>query len=210
MFDLDGTITRHDTLGPYLVHALGVHPRRLLRLWRLPAIVGGFLLDGDRGRIKSRMIRAALGGLGRDEVARLTQGFLDRALARQTRPDALAALARHRAAGDWLVLLSASTDFYVREIGARLGFDEVICTEVRWDGERLDGALATENRRGAEKARCLAGLRERHPGARIAAYGNAGSDLDHLAAADAPLLVNAGRRARRHAQQLGIATGDWR
>ena len=39
MFDLDGTITRHDTLLPYLLYALGRHPRRLLRLWRVPAAV---------------------------------------------------------------------------------------------------------------------------------------------------------------------------
>jgi len=210
VFDLDGTITWSDTLLPYLVHALRVHPRRVPRLWPLPAIVGGFLLDRDRGRIKSRLIRAVLGGLERDEVASLTRAFLDERLARLTRPAALAAIERHRAQGDWLVLLSASTDFYVREIGARLGFDEVICTEVVWQGAALDGALATPNRRGAEKTHCLEALRARHPGARLIAYGNSGSDLAHLARADAPLLVNASAATRWRARELGIATDDWR
>jgi phosphatidylglycerophosphatase C len=172
-------------------------------------VVAGFLLDRDRGRIKSRLIRALLGNLDRDAVASLTKAFLDRRLAGLTRPAALAALARHRARGDWLVLLSASTDFYVREIGARLGFDEVICTEVRWLDGRLDGTFTTPNRRGAEKTRCLEGLRARHPGARLAAYGNAASDLEHLGRADAPLLVNAPARARRQARSLGIPVADW-
>jgi phosphatidylglycerophosphatase C len=209
VFDLDGTITRHDTLMPYLVAALRAHPDRWLRLWPLPAIVAGFFIDRDHGRIKSRVIRAVLGGLGRDEVARLTHGFLDARLAHLTRPAALAAIARHRAQGDWLVLLSASADLYVREIGARLGFDEVICTEIVWRDGRLDGALATPNRRGAEKTHCLEALRARHPGARLAAYGDAGSDLEHLARADAPLVVNARPSTRRRARAAGIATADW-
>jgi phosphatidylglycerophosphatase C len=209
VFDLDGTITWHDTLVPYLASALGAHPARLLRLWPLPAIVGGFVLDLDHGRIKSRLIRAVLGGLDREQVARLTAAFLDRRLATLTRPDALAAIAGHRARGDWLVLLSASTDLYVREIGARLGFDEVICTELAWRDGRLDGALATPNRRGAEKTRCVAALRARHPDARFAAYGNADSDLEHLAAVDAPRLVNGSAGARRRAAAVGIATSDW-
>ena len=189
--------------------ALRAHPARVLRLWRLPAIVAGFLVDGDHGRIKSRIIRAVLGGLDRDAIANLTARFLDQRLAPLTRPAALAALAGHRAQGDRLVLLSASTDVYVRDIGARLGFDEVICTELVWRDGRLDGALATPNRRGAEKRRCLEALRARHPGARVAAYGNADSDLEHLALADAPLLVNASRGARRRALAIGIPAADW-
>ncbi len=210
MFDLDGTITWHDTLLPYLALGLRAYPWHVLRLWRVPAIIAGFLLDRDHGRIKGRMIHAVLGGVPRAGLARLTQQFLDRSLARLTRPDALAAIARHRAAGDWLVLLSASTDLYVPAIGARLGFDEVICTELVWCGDRLDGRLRSANRRGAEKTRCLDALRSRHPLARIAAYGNAGTDLEHLAHCDAPLLVNASAAARRAARRLGVACGDWR
>lgn len=209
MFDLDGTLTWHDTLLPYLAAALRAHPGRVLRLWPVPAIVAGFIADRDHGRIKSRVIRAVLGGLRRDQVAALTARFLDARLARLTRPQALAAVARHRAAGDWLVLLSASTDLYVRDIGARLGFDEVICTELTWRDGRLEGELATANRRGAEKSRCVAALRARHPGARLAAYANARSDLAHLALADAPLLVNGSRAARQQAQAVGIPSADW-
>jgi HAD superfamily hydrolase (TIGR01490 family) len=209
VFDLDGTITRHDTLLPYLALGLRRYPSHLLRLWRLPAIVGGFLVDRDRGRIKGRVIHAALGGVPRAELARLTERFLDGSLARLTRPAALAAIARHRAAGDWLVLLSASTDLYVPAIGSRLGFDEVICTQLRWCGDRLDGRLESANRRGAEKTRCLEALRQRHPRARLAAYGNSAADLEHLARADAPLLVNASAAARRAARRLGVACADW-
>jgi len=210
VFDLDGTITWHDTLVPYLVHTLRRHKARVLRLWPLPFAAARFLIDRDRGRLKSGLIRAVMGGLTRAEVAALTRGFLDARLASLVRPNALSRIEQHRAAGDHLVLLSASTDFYVRDIGRRLGFDDVICTEVVWRDERLDGALATANRRGTEKTRCLESLRREHPGARVAAYGNAGSDLDHLVRADAPLLVNASAGTRRRAARLGVPSGDWR
>jgi len=210
VFDLDGTLTRRDTLLPYLASALGARPRRVLRLWSAPFALAAFALDADRGRLKGRLIRAVLGGLARAEVAALSARFLDRHWSRLFRPEALAALERHRAAGDYLVLLSASTDCYVREIGARLGFDEVVCTELLWRAERLDGALASANRRGAEKTRCLLKLRAERPGVRFAAYGNAASDLEHLARAEAGLLVNGSGRARRAARALGIPTASWR
>jgi phosphoserine phosphatase len=42
-----------------------------------------------------------------------------------------------------------------------------------------------------------------------AAYGNAGSDLDHLRLADHPLLVNAPASARRQAAKLGVPCAYW-
>ena len=71
----------------------------------------------------------------------------------------LAVLEAHRSAGDRLVLLSASPDLYVPLIGRLLGFERTVCTEIRWNGDRLDGALRTPNRHGAEKVRCLEQLR---------------------------------------------------
>jgi phosphoserine phosphatase len=100
--------------------------------------------------------------------------------------------------------MSASTDLYVPAFGAALGFDEVICTGVQWDGDRLDGHLTTANRRGKEKTRCFEALRAAHPGLTTAAYGNAGSDLEHMCLADHPLLVNASASARGEAKRLGI------
>ncbi|MBS0374989.1 MAG: HAD-IB family hydrolase [Proteobacteria bacterium] len=209
MFDLDGTLTWHDTLLEYLAGAIRARPSRAWRLGWLPLALARFAVDRDRGRLKGRVVRAVLGGLDRAQVAALTRDFVERRLPGLLRPAALAALARHREAGDRLVLLSASPDCYVPAIGERLGFDEIICTGLRWDGERLDGRLATPNRRGAEKVVCLEALRRRHPGARFAAYGNAASDLPHLALVEAPLLVNASAAAKREAGRREVPTAQW-
>lgn len=209
VFDLDGTITRRDTLLPFVLHVLARRPRRVLRLWPLPWSLLRYAVCRDRGALKESLIRAALGGLTRAEVAAHVATFLDELWARGLRPGALAAIEKHRAAGDHLVLLSASPDLYVPAIGRRLRFQDVVCTHVQWDGEVLHGFLATPNRHGPEKRRCIDELKSRHPGARFSAYGNAASDLEHLVSVDAPCLVNANAAARRRAAALGIACADW-
>jgi phosphoserine phosphatase len=106
--------------------------------------------------------------------------------------------------------MSASVDFYVPEFGRQLGFDRVISTGVRWQGERLDGTLTTANRRGEEKARCLRELVGELGDVAIAAYGNSGSDLPHLALARHGVLVNGNPTARRAAADLGVTIASWR
>lgn len=151
-----------------------------------------------------------MGGATRTEVDAWSDEFVAGLDEASLCPGALPAIARHRADGDRLVLLSASVDLYVPKIGRRLGFDETICTGVAWRDGRLDGGLTTPNRRGDEKRRCVEALRQRNPGAWIAAYGNSRSDLPHLIAVDRPLLVNGGRGALRAARRLGLQVQDWR
>lgn len=211
VFDLDGTLTRHDTLLPYLGGFALRHPRRWPRLWRLlPAALDYLMRGRDRGRLKARVIRAVMGGEDRRTVDAWSETFVQRLNPSRTfHAAALAALAAHRSKGDRLVLLSASPDLYVPRIGRRLGFERTVCTEVRFEGERLEGSLLTANRRGEEKVACLAALRALYPGHRVVAYGNSASDLPLLAQADRGVLVNGGGRLDRAAVAQGVAVARW-
>jgi HAD superfamily hydrolase (TIGR01490 family) len=210
-FDLDETITRYDTLLPYAIRFLLTR-----RPWRLPLLLGvvppvvNFLLGrGDEGPVKQAFIKATLGGSNRSDIEAWTARFVPDVIARGTFADALKQVAEHRRRGDYLVLMSASTDLYVPAIGRELGFNETICTEVRWDGDRLNGTLVTPNRKGEEKARCFTAVRERHAGLATTAYGNSYTDLPHLRLADHGILVNGTAKARHEAQSCGIARVDW-
>jgi phosphoserine phosphatase len=94
-----------------------------------------------------------------------------------------------------LVLLSASPDLYVPVIAKALGFDQCVCSEVRWrSDDRLEGTLRSANRRGPEKARCVKSLlAERQPQTSYA-YGNSPADLEHLRLVSAGTYVNGSPR----------------
>lgn len=211
IFDLDGTITRRDTLAPYVLgFLLRKRPWRLpLLLLMLPVLLGYALRIIGRGGLKAAFILIALGGCRRKFLERWTATFVARLLASGVFPEAVEAIQAHARAGDHLVLLSASTDLYVPAIAHALGFQEVICTGVRWRGERLWGTLTTPNRRGEEKARCVSALRGRHPGMQAVAYGNAASDLAHLNLVERGVLVNGSAHARREAAGKAIMCADW-
>lgn len=209
-FDLDGTISRRDTLLPYVT---GYVLRRPWRAWRLLAVLpqlAAFVAGrGDRGSLKGALIHAGMGGASPEEIALWTEAFLPRLLAGGLHPDAVAAIEAHRRAGDHLVLMSASVDLYVPEIARRLGFSEAVCSGVRWDADRLDGRLATPNRRDEEKARCFREIAARHPGTATVAYGNTASDLPHMLLADRAVMVNPRASLRARCETASIETVRW-
>jgi phosphatidylglycerophosphatase C len=210
LFDLDGTLTWRDTLLPFLLGFTGRRPHRALGLWRLPFAFLSYWQDRDRGALKSRVIRMIMRGERRAVIDAWADAFVQNLKAKQRfRPLALAVVEAHRAAGDRLVLMSASPDLYVPLVGRLLGFERTVCTEVEWQGDRLDGHLKTANRRGEEKLRCMTSLREQYPGLPIIAYGNSASDLDHMREADRALLVNGDDAARRLAAKWQIAVSYW-
>jgi HAD superfamily hydrolase (TIGR01490 family) len=208
-FDLDGTITQRDTLFPLVLRQLTRRPLRLLRLLGVAPALVRFAVDRDRGALKQALLRRTLQGTQRAEIAALSETFVRDTIERRCFPEALATIRRHREAGHYLVLMSASVDFYVPEFGRQLGFDQVISTGVRFDGDRLEGTLTTPNRRGEEKARCFQALVAERNDTDTFAYGNSDSDLPHLRLARHGVLVNGSQAARRAATALGVANVEW-
>ena len=211
IFDLDGTLTWRDTFVDFLLGYVRRRPWRALRLWRLPPALIGYLAGGrDRGLLKQRLIQIFMRGDARTAIDPWAQVFAEETLRSGCRGEGLALLREHQRAGDFVALLSASPDLYVPRIGALLGVNRTICTEIAFEGDRLTGALRTPNRRGEEKRRCVAALKREFPDATFSAYGNSSSDLPHLVDTEHPLLVNGNASARRRAQRLNIAIADWR
>jgi phosphatidylglycerophosphatase C len=211
LFDLDGTLTRRDTLAPYVFGFLAAHPRGYLGLPDLLPTLARFVLGrAGRGALKASFLRATLGGRSRAELTAWSERFVSQLLRNGFFAQALSQVAMHREARHRLVLLSASTDLYVPRLGEVLGFDQVVCTGVKWAGDRLAGDLATPNRRGQEKVRVLQELRTQWPGVPVIAYGNAASDVAHLRLAEQGFLVNGNAHARRVAASVGVPLLSWR
>ena len=195
IFDLDGTITRHDTLWPYIMGFLWRHPGRW---WRLVLCVGPvirYACSRDRGVLKGAIIHLTLGGVSRAVLSAWSAEFTARLLRAGLYTEALICIAAHRRTQTRLVLLSASPDLYVPGIAQALGFDECVCSEVRWrSDDRLEGTLTSANRRGPEKTRCVKLLLAERQPLYSHAYGNSSADLEHLRLVSAGTYVNGSAR----------------
>jgi phosphatidylglycerophosphatase C len=193
VFDLDGTLTLGDTFLGYLFAHLRRRPWRIARCWRLPFEVTRFYATGRRQneRIKSQFLTAVLGGMSEGTLVEVTERFVSRILQQGLRPGTEQTLRRHRDAMHDLILLTASPDIYVCLLAERLGFHQVICTNVEWDGmRRLTGKLQGANCRGPEKLRRLqASLEGRRNNCFVVAYADEAADGPVLAWADVGVLV---------------------
>ncbi|MGC4027955.1 MAG: HAD-IB family phosphatase [Steroidobacteraceae bacterium] len=211
VFDLDGTLTRHDTFLPFVGGLLLREPGRW---WRIPLLLWpavGYLTGRvDRGALKGAVLRLLFRGLPRKRIADWAERHARRVIAAGMHEEGLRAWRAHQAAGDELILLSASPDLYVPRIGAALGAAQVLCTPVLWKDGRLDGHLAGPNHRGAVKTQVLAALRAQRPDMAVIAYGNSPADLDHMLGCEQAVYVNGGEALRRAMPQKNLRWVRWR
>lgn len=212
VFDLDRTLTRRDTFLPFLYGYLRRHPRRAWRLLLLPprlsAVCIRALQKNTRTRIKQAVLTAFLGGVARAELAAWGETYAERVAADGLRPGCLAALREHRAAGDRVVLATASFDAYVMPLARRLGIGETVCSRIAWDGDGRLAGIDGGNCRDHEKlCRVRALLGEAGDG--VVAYSDSHADLPLLAWAERGVAVSPTRRLANAAAGLGLVVRRW-
>ncbi len=151
-FDFDGTLTRGDSLLPFLRRGLG-WPRLLWALLRCSPWLAAYAVRLIRNDVaKARLLQLALGGRSVAELDDWTTRWLANDLAGELRDWAMERLAFHRQAGHCCVLVSASPDVYLQRVAGRLGFDGLICTEMEVQGGVVTGRMSTPNCHGEQKA----------------------------------------------------------
>ena len=186
-FDFDGTLTRRDTLLPFLYRLAGP----LGMLWRsvllLPILLGYVLRQLPNDVAKQQVLSRFIAGMTDEALKRQGQRYARYVLPKVLRFDAMTRLAWHRQQGHRCVLISASIEHYVRPWAEANGFDEVLCTRLAVDEEGcLTGRFDGSNCYGAEKARRLRALLGRPEDYVIHAYGDSRGDREMLAMADHP------------------------
>lgn len=210
VFDLDHTLSRSDSFLLYLLGFLARRPWRLVRCVHLPIVVVLFWVGRvNSAKLKESFLHAVFGGIAEAELSAWTQVFVDQFLRNQLRRAGLTTLEAHRQAGDKLILLTASPNCYVTELGRRLRLDDIICTRVEWKNRRLTGKLASPNMRGHEKVRAVQVIKIRYSNRPITAYADHQSDLAMLKLADHGVLVNGSRKTKEVALREGIRCCTW-
>ena len=151
-FDLDGTISRRDTFKEILFFTLLVRP---IRLTLIPFSLIDFLLYKlkiiSNTEVKKGLLKRVFSSMECNKLEIISNRYTRFFLKHNVHIDALSAIEKHKAKGDFLVLVTASFDFYVESLGRELGFDFIISTRAEISGSKLTGIIDGENCYGEEK-----------------------------------------------------------
>lgn len=177
-FDFDGTLTRRDTLVPFLALVVG-WPRVAMALAACaPSLVR------DRDASKERLLSSVLAGVPIDEIASAGRRYGAEIAARKLRPEMRGRVEWHRRQAHDIVIVSASLDVYLAEVARRLEADALLCTTLEVDAAGVStGRIVGRNCRGQEKASRLRDYLGDAP-VTLWAYGDSAGDREMLAMAD--------------------------
>ena len=212
VFDLDRTLTRYGTFSPFLLWYAARRP--LLWPGFIPALfVGLAVLVGAIGReaAKIKLLKLFFEGADRETVRRAGAAFVARLMRRGLRPGAQRFLSRHRAAGHFCVLATASMDFVAEALGAALQFDLVVSSRSKPGPNRtLSGDILGRNCYGEAKLDLVkAALPMAREACFVVAYSDHASDAPLFDWADRAVAVNPKSAFEKEAQARGWPVVDW-
>lgn len=183
-FDVDGTLTRRDTLLPFLWRVAGPLQFVGYTIRLLPVLLRYALGQIPNGKAKERVLGQFLGGRSVAEIERVARAFATETLPRLLRTEALERLRWHRRKGHRVVLVSASPELYLRPWAETEGIDTVLATRLSTEAGRLTGHFDGENCYGPEKRRRLRAAVPDLDDVDVYAYGNSRGDRELLDMAD--------------------------
>lgn len=189
-FDFDGTVSRRDTLMPFVARFAGVGRSAAGSFgagW--DGLVRRTLAVRDRDAVKEQMIRRLLTGRDARDLDRAAGVYAAELIDRALRPEMVEEIRRHVAAGHETLFVSASLSNYLHPIARYLAMTDVIAVDLEVSDGVLSGSMVHPNVRAAEKAARLRrwlgvpanGAVE---GVELWAYGNSSGDHELLELAD--------------------------
>lgn len=154
---------------------------------------------------------APMVGRSTDEVAGAVDHFIGTVIEPLVYHDARQAIARHRVAGDRLLVISASGAHLVSPIAAHLGIEEVLAIDLDVKNNQFTGhtkgVLTYREGKVLRLAAWLEANGEVLEGA--AFYSDSRNDLPLLTAVPKPFAVNPDPTLLAHAQQQGWPVLQW-
>ena len=192
-FDFDGTLTRADSVMPFM-YRVGGRRRLVLGLVRRAPSVIVALARRDRDRLKALATAAVFRGVARARIEELAVEHGRSIALGGLRDDIVARLRWHLERGHRVVIVSASYEPYVRVVAETLGIADVVATRLAVGSDGVcTGQLHGRNCRADEKVRrlerWLSESGSTRDGVELWAYGDSAGDRALLAWADHPVWV---------------------
>jgi HAD superfamily hydrolase (TIGR01490 family) len=218
IYDMDKTITRRATYNGFLAHmALRRTPWRLLFLPLLPfGLLLYFFKVWERRRLKEFSQSLLIGRrIRREEFARYLESHADLVVGKNVYPQLRTLVAQEKAEGYRHVMATASYRLYVEAIAHRLGFEDVIATDLATDDSghvlaRIDGHNCYDTAKLAKVIEWLAVHGLARDDCHIRAYSDHVSDAPLLGFADEAYATNPHPPLAKMAAQRGWTVLDWR
>ncbi|MDB5365378.1 MAG: hypothetical protein JWM77_1305 [Rhodospirillales bacterium] len=187
LFDLDGTLTRGDTLFWWIAALIGrtrasaAFARAFGRLRKPDAMAADW-----RGRVKCAFL-ANVAGI---EAGRAAQAGASVRETIRWRAPVVDALRAHAALGHRVVVITGAPSIYLPALLAHLPVDAILGAELEEADGRLTGRLLAPNPvRAAKRARLEAWIAAHGPFGERWGYGNAPHDLPMLTLVDHAIVI---------------------
>lgn len=183
LFDFDGTVTRRDSLLPFLWQLFGPLKLAGYALLLSPLLLGYMVRIIPNGIAKERLLGRMLGGM---EMARLraeAERFARDYLPCIVRPESAARIAWHQAQGHRIIIVSASLELYLKPWADALGIGEVVATRLREEQGRAASGFDGVNCFGEAKVQRIREYLGEMSALEIYAYGDSRGDTQMLALA---------------------------
>ena len=201
-FDFDGTVSKRDTLVPFIAKVAGIPRSAVAASAAAWSVVRGHLDWRDRDDVKAHMIERLLAGRVERDLVRAggeyATGLVDNGL----RDDVVEQVRRHVAAGHETLFVSASLVYYLDPLARWFDLAGVIAVEPEAVDGVLTGRMVHPNVRAEQKAirlREWLGAPAEGPlsGVELWTYGNTSGDHELLDLADHAFWL--GKPAKRPA-----------
>jgi HAD superfamily hydrolase (TIGR01490 family) len=218
IYDMDKTVTRRATYNGFLLHmASNKSPWRLFLSPLLPFGLALYALKiWDRARLKQFSQMLLIGRrVPKEHFAKYLESHADLVVGKNVYPQLCERVAEEKAAGYRHIMATASYRLYVEAIAKRLGFDDVIATDLSTDSDghvlaRIDGHNCYDAAKLELVKSWMAVNDLDREGCYIRAYSDHVSDAPLLAYADEAFATNPHAPLAEMARANGWEIIDWR
>ena len=193
-FDFDGTLTRRDSMFPFLRQVSGT-PFFIAKMAYLSPILAAYFIKVIRNDVAKEIVLASfLNGIDMDVLQQTGTKYAAEQLPSMLRTEGIERLRWHQSKGHACVLVSASLDIYLAPWALAAGFDDWITSSLEIDsaGAAL-GRLRDGNCFGDKKAKRIRTWLLNNKYEYLYAYGDTRGDLPMLELADEGYMLVGGK-----------------
>ena len=183
LFDFDGTITRDDSLLEFVAYVVGF--KKFFRgILVLSPILAAYKLGlASNNFTRRKLLDYFFAGMSADKFDKICKKYSTTHIEDILKQSAMDKIASYKAAGDKIVIVTASLEDWLRPWCEAQGLD-LLGTKIRRKGGIITGEIEGQNCYGAQKVARVRAAYDVQAFDRIIAYGDSRGDREMLEFAD--------------------------